>query len=105
MATARVRQTTPGVVPQGEDEVMVYTVTLDSGSAPTSVSVAAYDVTGRQREDVTATVLTGAAAVVDNVITLPELASLTAHRAYRIEVKYDLGSETLEDWFIVNAEE
>ena len=90
---------------QGEDESIVYSVTTTEwGSTPTAVAVVAYDVTGDARTNVSTTVLTGAATVLGDVITLPALASLTVDHEYRVEVKFTAGGNTWEPYLIVIGE-
>jgi len=90
-----------GKVQQGEDESIVYTVTTTLwGASPTSVAVVAT----LDGTVVTATVLSGAASVSGNVITLPAVASLTADNQYRIEVKFTSGGSTFEGYFLIDAE-
>jgi hypothetical protein len=92
---------------QGADEEIAYQLTMTPwGSSPTNVSVKAYDITGGVYADVTSTVLTGNPTVSGDVITLPVLASLTAGKRYRIEVKFDSADgHTLEAYAIVEAEQ
>jgi len=90
---------------QGTDESIVYSITTTLwGSSPTSVEVKAYDVTGGIRTDVSATVLSGSASTVGDVITLPAVTGLTAGKAYRIEVKFTSGGNTFEPYIEIEAE-
>jgi len=100
-----VRQVLQRDLVQGEDEEIVYSITTTPwGSSPSNVSVVAYDVTYGQRTEVTSTVLSGAASVTGDVITLPVLADLTEGNVYRIEVKFTAGGQIFEPYFIVAAE-
>lgn len=94
---------------QGEDEEIVYTLDVSAnGSSPTSVAVKVYGESGvgsgATLDDVTSTVMPGSPSVGGSVITLPPLKSLTAGVIYRIEVKYMLGGNILEDYFRIPAE-
>ena len=85
-----------GLKYQGVDELLIYSLTTTPwGSTPTSVAVKAYDESAASA-DVTATVLSGSASVVGDVITLPTLKSLTADHAYRIEIKFSADGSTWE---------
>lgn len=98
------REVSEGKRYQGVDEQIVYTLTTTPwGSTPTSVSVAAFDVTNNEAT-VTSTVLSGSAAVSGDVITLPTVKSLTLGHIYRIEVKFTSGSSIFEAFFYVEAQ-
>jgi hypothetical protein len=43
--------------------------------------------------------------VADSVITLSPLSGLTAGQRYRVEVKYVVGGNTLENYFYVEGQE
>ena len=93
-----------GTVPQGEDEEVAYSVTTTSwGSSPTDVMVVAKDM-NNSNTDVSATVLSGDASVLGDVITLPTIKSLTAGNRYRIEVLFTAEGNVLEGYFLINAE-
>lgn len=95
---------------QGTEEEIVYTLDVSAnGSDPTDVTVKVYSESGvgdgKTFTDVTSTVMpTGDPAVSGNVITLPLLKSLTVGATYRIEVKYTLDGNVLEDYFRIPAE-
>lgn len=90
-------------VEQGIDEAITYTLTTTPwGSSPAAVTVVAKDIT-QAYLDVSATVLSGAAAVLNDVITLPVLSALTVDHQYRIEVKFNAGGQTWEAYCIVVA--
>lgn len=57
-----------------------------------------------RRLDVTSTVMTGAASVEGNVITLPVIHSLTAGVIYRCEVKFTIDGNVLEAYVYIRAE-
>ena len=98
------RQTKERNIVQGIDEEIVYTLTTTPwGPTPIGVSVKAYDMSDPWT-DVTATVLSGSASVVGDIITLPILESLTEGKRYRIEVKFTAGGNIFEAWFEVGAE-
>jgi hypothetical protein len=89
---------------QGVDEQIAYTITTTPwGSSPGSIAVKAYDQTDGMA-DVTATVLSGSAAAVGDVITTPKMQSLTLGHVYRIEVKFTCGGNTFECWFEVEEQ-
>jgi hypothetical protein len=95
------RDITQGRQSQGADEQIIYSLTTTAwGSTPTNVTVKAYDLTNASA-DVTATVLSGAASVTGDVITLPTLKSLTAGRIYQIEVLFTAGGSIFELPFVV----
>ncbi len=96
------REVREGTQPQGIDERIAYRLDVTNwGDAPTSVAVVVQD---RAGTDVTSTVMTGAASVEGNVITLPVLHSLTAGVLYRVEVKFTIAGNELEAYFYVKAE-
>ena len=90
---------------QGVDETIIYTVDVSNvGSSPTSVSVDVF-LMSNLTTSVKATVMpAGSPSVVGNVITLPPLKLLTANNTYRVEVKYTIGSNVVENYFYVVAE-
>ena len=90
---------------QGTDEQIAYTLTTTPwGSTPTSVAVAAYDITSGTRTLVTSTVLSGAASVSGDVITTPVVKSLTASSVYRLEILFTVSGNIEEAYLIINAE-
>lgn len=98
------REVSEGKRYQGVDEQIVYTLTTTQwGSSPTSVTVAAFDVTNNEAT-VTSTVLSGSASVSGDVITLPTLKSLTLGHVYRIEVQFTSGGSVFEAYFYVEAQ-
>ena len=103
MATKR--DVEQGVLQQGVDESIPYTLTTTPwGSSPTSVSVKAYARTGvAVWSDVTSTVLAGTATVSGDIITLPALSALTEGVEYRIEVKFTSASTIFEAGVPVQA--
>lgn len=105
MTSSNVREVAEGIQYQGEDESIAYTVDVSAiGSSPSSVSVVVKDVTNGTV--VTATVMpTNVPSVDGDVITLSPLKSLTAGVLYRVEVKYTLSGNVLENYFIVQAQE
>ena len=99
-----VREVIESPLEQGVDEEIYYQVTTTPwGSSPTSVSTVAKDLTTGQ--PVTDTVLSGFEVVSSDVITLPKLSALTADHVYRIEVKFTVGGNVQELYFIVNAKQ
>ena len=99
-----IREVVESRLTQGADESIPYALTTTNwGSSPTNVAVVAKNVTAGNT-DVTATVLSGAASVSGDVITLPTLISLTAGNLYRIEVKFTISSTIFEAFLLVQAE-
>jgi len=98
------REIVEGEQVQGKDEEITYSLTTTPwGSNPASIVVKVYDIT-LGHMDVTATVMpTGTGAAIGDVITLPELKSLTEDHNYRVEVKFDVVSNTFEAYFIVRG--
>lgn len=96
-----------GKLYQGIEEEITYALTVTNvGSSPTDVTVKAYlySETDGSLSDVTSTVMpAGSPSVVGNVITLPELLSLTIDRLYRVEVKYTVSGNIVESWFEVQS--
>lgn len=97
------RQVIEGAQVQGVDEAIVYSVSVLP--VPSSViSVKVYDMTD-SFTDVTSTVMpTGSATISGGTIVLPRLTALTEEHAYRVEVRYSDGTNTLEPYFLVRAE-
>lgn len=97
-----IREVIEGVQVQGVDEQIAYQLTTTPwGASPTSVAVVVKTADGA---DVTATVTSGAASVVGDVITLPVIKSLTAGLVYRVEVKFTVSGNVLECFFRIAAE-
>ena len=89
---------------QGADEIITYQLTTTPwGSTPSSISVKAYKITGGGNTDVTSTVLSGSAAAVGDVITLPILQALTKGEEYQIEIKFSVAGNTLECYMVVDC--
>jgi hypothetical protein len=105
MASPNVREAIEGKQYQGEDEVVVYTYNVANvGSTPSSPVVVVKD--ANTLTDVTATVMpTNSPSVSGEVITLSPLRALTAGTEYRVEIKYTLSGNTLENYFLVVAQE
>jgi hypothetical protein len=96
------REVLEGILEQGEDEEIVYTLNTEPwGGSPSGVTVVAKC----DGVDVSDDVLSGTASVSSDVITLPALGSLTKNKQYRIEVKFTSGSSVFEAYFRVNATE
>ena len=103
--TVNIREVVEGIQYQGADEIITYTLDVAAiGATPSSPVVVVKDVFGETT--VTATVMpTGSPSVAGSVITLPPLKLLTAGREYRVEVKYVIGGNTLENYIPVQAQE
>jgi hypothetical protein len=100
-----IRQVIESPLVQGDEEQIVYSIrTTPWGAAPSNVSVKGYDVTGGAYTDVTSTILSGAAAVAGDVITLPVVKSMTQGKVYKIEVYFESGSQKFECYFLVECE-
>lgn len=98
------REVVEGRLVQGVDEQIAYMITTTPwGSAPGTISAKAYDVT-TALTDVSATVLSGAASAVGDVITTPVVKSLTEAHLYRIEVKFTCSTNIYECYFEIHAE-
>ena len=96
-----------GMQYQGTTEEVTYTLTYPSSwGTPTSPSVVAYSVneTTGALTDVTSTVLSGSASVLGQVVTLPEMKSLTADVLYRVVVTVTSGTNLFTAWAHVRAE-
>lgn len=85
------------------DERIAFKITTTNViSSPTSPSAKAYDES--VGEDVTSTVYpSNSATVSGDVITLDLLRALTLNHSYRIEVKWTVGSNIYECFFIVKC--
>lgn len=93
-----------GVITQGEDEEIAYTLDVSSvGSAPSAPSVTVKRMS--DGEDVTGTTTTGGASVSGDIITLPKLSNLSDNVKYRVEVQYTIEGNVFETYFIVRGEE
>jgi len=89
---------------QGQDEKIPYALTTTPwGSDPTDVEITAYD-TSASYDEVTATILSGDAAVDGDVITTPTVTSLTIGHTYRIEIKFTAGAKVLECFFLIKGQ-
>jgi hypothetical protein len=79
---------------QGPEEEIHYThTTTPWGSNPSGVSVKIYDSNG---VDQSATLLSGSASVVGDVITTPAVIGLTLGQKYRLEIKYTCSGNVFE---------
>lgn len=106
MTALNVREVAEGTQYQGEDESIAYTLNVSAiGSSPSSVSAVVKSVAGSVMTVVTATVMPTNVPTVDgNVITLSPLTALTAGVLYRVEVKYSIDGNILENYFNVQAQ-
>jgi len=86
-----VREILEGRQEQGTEEEITYTLTVPAtwGTPTGTPTVKAYSYDGTTYTDVTSTVIpAGSASVASQVITLPEIKSMTADVTYRIEIKF-----------------
>lgn len=103
MASARDREVQEGVQYQGEDEVIAYSLDTSATGVPTSPVVVVKNAAGAV---VTGDVMpVNVPSVADSVITLSPLSGLTAGQRYRVEVKYVVSGNTLENYFYVEGQE
>lgn len=99
------REARESPVVQGKDEVVVYTLTTTPwGSDPGGVVVEVYDITEGDYEDVTTSLLNGSVSVDGDVITLPQIKSLSVGHLYRVEILFEIGANTFECFFVIEAE-
>ncbi len=98
------REVVEGAQVQGVDEVIAYSIDVSNwGSSPTSVSAVVKQLS--DGTDVTATVMNpNSPSVSTDTITLSALDTLTEGEVYRVEVQFDIGSDTFECFFYVHAE-
>jgi hypothetical protein len=104
--TESIREVAEGVMPQGADETVTYTITTTNwGSSPTSPSM----VVKRDSDGtvVTSTIApTGSISTSGDVLTLIPLTAMTAGERYRIEVKFTItgAGAPFECFFYVDCE-
>ena len=98
------REVVEGRQIQGVDEAVAYSIdTSNWGGSPSSVSAVVKQVS--DGTDVTTTVMNpNAPSVATDTITLSALDTLTEGEVYRVEVKFDISSDTFECFFYVHAE-
>lgn len=95
------RQIVEGEQPQGEDEVLIYTLTTTNwASSPTNTSakIFSHDQTDGSYTDVTATNMSGSTSVSGDVITLPTITGLSDGTRYRVEVQFTVDGSTYEPY-------
>jgi hypothetical protein len=92
-----------GIQYQSADEELAYTITTTNwASSPTNTSVVAYD--EDDNSDVTATVFpVNSPTESSDIITLSVLKALTKGHSYRIEVKFEVGTNIHECFFRVKC--
>lgn len=89
---------------QRPDENVAYQVTIDSTyTSPASPACKLYDLS--DNSDVSATKLSGSAAINSQVFTSPLVTALVAGRAYRLEFQFTSGGNTFEPYLIINGVE
>ena len=98
------REVVEGHQVQGVDEVIVYSIdTSNWGGSPSSVSAVVKQLS--DGTDVTSTVMNpNSPSVATDTITLSTLDTLTEGEVYRVEVQFDIGTDTFECFFYVRAE-
>lgn len=96
------REIVEGVQPQGEDEVISYSVDWAAVGTPSSPVV----VVKAGGLDVTDDVMpVNSPSVAGSVVILSPLRDLVAGVLYRVEVKCMVGSNMLESYFYVQGQE
>jgi len=102
---SNIREIKEGLQYIGEDETIVYTLTTTPwGSDPSSPVAKIYEVVGDTLTDRTTALMTGSAAAVNDVITLPAIHSCTAGTDYRVEVTFTISGNTFEAFAELKAE-
>ena len=98
------REIVEGIQVQGVDEAIAYSIDVSNwGSSPTSVSAVVKQLS--DGTDVTSTVMNpNSPSVATDTITLSPLDTLTEGEVYRVEVQFDISSDTFECYFFVKAE-
>ena len=96
-----IREILEGEQEQGVEEEITYTLTVPTSwgtpAAPLTVKAYTYDETTAAYADVTSTVMpTGSGSIASQVITLPEMKSLTTDVLYRVEIKFATGTDVKE---------
>lgn len=103
-----VREIVEGKQSQGSTEEVTYTITFPaSWGVPTAPSVIVYSVSlsTAALTNVTATVMpAGSASASSQVVTLPELKSLTAGVLYRVLVTVTSGANVFTVWADIFSE-
>ena len=103
-----IREILGGQKVQGSTEEVTYTITYPaSWGVPTSPSVIVYSVneaTGALTNVTTTVMPTGSASATLQVVTLPELKSLTAGVLYRVFVTVASGTNVFTAWADIRAE-
>jgi hypothetical protein len=89
---------------QGIDEAVIYSIdTAVWGGSPSNLTVGVKKLS--DGSDATSTVMNpNSPSVSTDTITLSSLDSLTEGEVYRVEVQFDIGSDTFECFFYVYAE-
>ena len=90
---SNIREIKENMIFQGEEESIVYSLTTTPwGTGPTTTQATIYTVVGDTYTNLTTTNMTGAASIVNDVITLPTIHSLTAGTLYRVQVWFTAAS-------------
>ncbi|MHC4363705.1 MAG: hypothetical protein ACYSTZ_12825 [Planctomycetota bacterium] len=102
---SNLREIKEGLQYIGEDETIVYTLTTTPwGSSPSSEAAKIYEVVGDALTDRTSVLMSGSAAAVNDVITLPAISGCTAGTDYRVEVKFTCAGNVFEAFAELKAE-
>lgn len=89
---------------QRPDERVAYQVTLDASYAsPASPVCKLFDITDGAETDVSATKLSGSAAIALQVFTSPLVIALVAGSKYRLEFQFVSGGNTFEPYLIIKG--
>lgn len=100
---ADILEVAEGMQYQTTDEELAYKITTTNWvSSPTSPTVVVYD--QHSNTDVTASVGAITASAAADVITLSVLKDLTKGHLYRVEVKWTVGSNIWECYFMVKCD-
>lgn len=91
---------------QGQDERVAYILDVTPwGNTPSNPVVKIYSIADDGTlTDVSSTNLEGNPAINGNEITLPIVKSLVPETVYRLEIKFDVGGNTLETYTTLTGE-
>jgi hypothetical protein len=101
------RQIKEGIVHQGTDERIAYTLdTAPWGGGPVNPAIAiySYDPVTETYTDVSLINLFGVPTVLGDIITLPLVIDLVIGTQYRVDMQFDIGGNTLEAYARIYCE-